>query len=272
MPPRYDRLAVYEASVQSVDTDEAFLTGIYRRRRGRAPLRLREDFCGTAAFAAHWAKSRKDREAWGVDLDREVLAWARRFRIPGMGGAAERLHLTREDVRTARIPKVDLTIALNFSYSVFKTRRELGAYLKAARRGLAPGGLFVLNVFGGTEAIAPLTERNRKPGFVQPDGKKVPPYTYVWEHASYNPIDHHILCHIHFTWKDGYAMRRAFTYDWRLWTIPELRELCDEAGFASTDVYVEGWDDEANDTTDVYRKRARFENMAGWLAYVMAWA
>ena len=53
------------------------------------------------------------------------------------------------------------------------------------------------------------------------------------------------------------------------WTLPELQELLLEAGFARTDVYVEGWDEEADDTDGVFRRRARFENMSGWVAYVV---
>lgn len=29
------------------------------------------------------------------------------------------------------------------------------------------------------------------------------------------------------------VLRRAFRYDWRLWTIPELAEMLEEAGFDS---------------------------------------
>jgi SAM-dependent methyltransferase len=270
--PRYDRHALYEASVQSVDSDVAFFAGVYRRKRGRPARMLREDFCGTAALSAAWLRLHRDNRAVGVDLDPEVLAWAREHRLPKMGDAASRLSLVRADVRSNRVPKADLTLALNFSYCVFKERRDLLGYVRAAREGLKPGGLLVLNVFGGTEAMETLSERSRKKGFVQDDGTRVPSFTYVWEHERFNPIDHHLLCHIHYEFPDGSAMRNAFTYDWRLWTLPELRELCAEAGFASTDVYLEGWDDEANASSHVYRKRTHFENQAGWLAYVMAWA
>ena len=174
-------------------------------------------------------------------------------------------------MRGAPVAKADLTLALNFSYCVFKEREQLLGYVRAARSGLKPGGLLVLNAFGGTEAMETLSERSRKKGFVQADGTRVPSFTYVWEHERFNPIDHHLLCRIHYEFPDGTAMRNAFTYDWRLWTLPELRELCTEAGFAEAEVYLEGWDDEAGASSHVYRKRTRFENQAGWLAYVMAW-
>ena len=68
---------------------------------------------------------------------------------------------------------------------------------------------------------------------------------------------------------DGSKLRRAFVYDWRLWTLPELQELMLEAGFKSTEVYTEGWDVGADDTDGIFRRRRYFENQEGWVAYVV---
>ena len=70
--------------------------------------------------------------------------------------------------------------------------------------------------------------------------------------------------------RDGTKMRNAFTYDWRLWTLPELRELLLDAGFATVDVYTEGWDDDEDDTDGIFRKRKWFDNQSAWVAYVVA--
>ena len=70
--------------------------------------------------------------------------------------------------------------------------------------------------------------------------------TYLWEQETYNPINHETLCHISFDFSDGSSMTRAFTYDWRLWSIPELREILEEAGFSRTAVYWEEVDDEGD--------------------------
>ena len=50
-------------------------------------------------------------------------------------------------------PKADLTCAMNFSYCVFKTRRELLEYFRAARASLVDDGLFVMDLHGGSEAM-----------------------------------------------------------------------------------------------------------------------
>ena len=166
-------------------------------------------------------------------------------------------------------PEVDVVAAENFSYSVFKTRPQLLEYFRRVRRSLRSTGIFFLDAYGGTGAICADRERRRIAASEAFDGTRIPAFGYVWEQASFNPIDHHTVCHIHFKLPGGKTIKRAFTYDWRLWTLPELSELLLEAGFARADVYLEGWDDEADDTDGVFRVRKRFENQVGWVAYVV---
>ena len=184
---------------------------------------------------------------------------------PGPG----RLSFAEGDVLDPRHPKADVIAALNFSYNVFKSRGPLRDYFRAVRKAMAPGGIFFLDSFGGTGAMEEDEEDRKIPSSTAFDGTKVPKFTYVWEQAEFNPVNHGIRCHIHFKLGDGTRIRRAFTYDWRLWTLPELQELMLEAGFAETEVYVEGWDDEEDDTDGIFRRRKRFENMCGWVTYVV---
>jgi len=245
-PLARDPLALYEAAVQGVDYDLDFAEKVFRHLRGRPARSLRDDFCATAALATAFAMRNPDNTSYGVDLDPVALAWARQHRLSRLrGGVAERVHLVKGDVRTARVPRVDLTLAYNFSYWVMKTRRELLDYFRAARRGLKKDGVFIVSAFGGSDAIRPLVERRRITGKQAPDGWALPPFRYVWEQESFNPIDHAFRCAIHFEFDRGRPMRRAFTYDWRFWSLPEIRELMAEAGFAESRVYIEAWDDES---------------------------
>jgi cyclopropane fatty-acyl-phospholipid synthase-like methyltransferase len=225
------------------------------RRHGRAPRRLREDFSGTALLAAEWVRRGPARTAVAVDIDPAVHEWARRQRVPELGETSARLRLVTADVRASPGRGFDAVVAFNFSYSVFKTRAELGGYLRRARRALAPGGLLVLDAFGGWDAQKELVERRRIAGGV----------TYVWEQEAFDPITHHIRCAIHFELPDGRRLRRAFHYDWRLWTLPELTELFEEAGLEHVEVL---WD--VAPRGDVrYVPRRRASGQAGWLAYVV---
>jgi len=267
--PVPDRHVLYEASVQSVDADLEFMERAYRRHRGKPLRRLREDFCGTAALSCGWVRRRKENLAWGVDLHSPTLEWGREHRLSHLGREARRVQLMCADVRSVRNPKVDAVMAFNFSYSVFKDRSSLGQYFSAVRRSLRPGGLFFVDAFGGQETMGAVVERRKIKTSKDWDGKKVPAFTYVWDQARFNVVNNEILCHIHFNLRKGKKIRKAFTYDWRLWSLPELQELMREAGFASTEVYMDGWDEEAQDGDGIYRRRTRVENQAAWVAYVV---
>jgi hypothetical protein len=89
-------------------------------------------------------------------------------------------------------------------------------------------------------------------------------YTYVWDQASFDPINNHIVCHIHFRFSDGSALEKAFTYDWRIWSIPELRDILEEVGFKNV---VTWWDCD----DDIIRPKTAVENLISWVAYLAAW-
>jgi hypothetical protein len=120
--------------VQHAEHDLDALEHIYKLRNRRAPLLLREDFCGTAASACEFVQRGERRRAWGVDLHRATLEWARRHRLPPLGDAARRVTLICDDVRHVTRPRVDMVLGLNFSYWVFKTRAEVRGYFRAVRR------------------------------------------------------------------------------------------------------------------------------------------
>lgn len=249
-----DRYVLYQIAVQDPEPEIRFIQRVYKRARGRAALSFREDFCATAYLATAWVKGHRARTAIGVDIDEEPLAWGREHILaPEPEHVRKRVTLVKASVLDVVRPRVDVVGAFNFSYLIFKQRAELVAYFKKAYESLNDDGLFVCDLFGGTEAIVTLTEKRRcRTGFV-----------YEWEHERYNPITNEILCHIHFAFRDGSRLDRAFTYDWRLWTIPEVRECLREAGFRETQVW---WD--PVDAED-YRLTEQEDNQLGWLVYLV---
>jgi SAM-dependent methyltransferase len=256
---RADRHRLYERSVQSTPEEVQLIEQIFRERRGRRPRTLREDFCGTARLACDWVRAGPRQRAFGIDIDRAVLDWGTAHNVARLApGERRRIRLLNEDVLKAHAPRVDVLVAFNFSYWTFKQRSQMRAYFAAARRGLAPGGLFMLDIFGGPDAFEECRERTAFRGF-----------TYVWEQASYEPISGDYLCHIHFHFPDGSRIREAFTYHWRLWTLPELRDLLEEAGFARSTVYWEqtGSDGEGNGE---YAPAERADSDPAWIAYLVA--
>ena len=269
IPPKH---VLYEASVQGVDADLDFITGVYRRRRNKLPRLIREDFCGTALLACEWVRRNGNNRAWGVDLHQPTLDWGIEHHVSKLSESAQRrLTLINDNVLTVKTPRVDILMAQNYSYWVFKERRAMLDYFRRAHEALKPDGAFCLDLFGGTESMVEVAEETKIEGCRGADGTKVPDFTYVWDQAKFNPVTNEILCYIHFELPGKRQVRRAFTYDWRLWTVAELRDLLEEAGFASSDVYTEGWDEKEEEGDGVFRKRTKFENQEMWLAYIVAW-
>jgi SAM-dependent methyltransferase len=250
-----DKYVLYEKSVQDPDFEIKLFDKVYRRS-GKKALNLREDFCGTALLCARWVNGHSDRVATGVDLDPDVLAWGREHHINPLGEKAKRVQLLELDVLEPARGKHDVIAALNFSYWVFKTRDVLRQYFTSARKRLAKDGVFVIDAYGGWESQEPMLEPRRIPGG----------FTYVWDQDGFDPISHDILNHIHFEFSDKTKLDRAFSYDWRFWTLPELQEVMREAGFADVEVW---WDDTDNDDDPVYRPRRHVTNHPGWVAYIV---
>jgi SAM-dependent methyltransferase len=252
-----DKHVLYQLSVQAPETEVDFLNAWFKKLRGRKPLSLREDFCGTAILCAAWVKSAEERTATGLDIDAKVLSWGKEHNIAPLGEAAERVRLLRKDVRASLSERFDIICAFNFSYWIFKTRDAMRGYFERVRRGLARRGVFFLDAYGGWESHEPMQERRPiKGGF-----------TYVWDQNSFDAITHDVTNFIHFEFEDGTKLERAFRYDWRFWSLPELRELLLEAGFSKVHVY---WDTSSDPKRDAYRERTRADNQPGWLAYLLA--
>ncbi|MCG3137798.1 MAG: hypothetical protein HJJLKODD_01649 [Phycisphaerae bacterium] len=256
-----DKHVLYQLAVQTPDLEAEFLEYTFRRLRGRDARILREDFCGTSALCCEWVRRHPEHHSIGVDICAETLRWGETHNLSQLEPKQrERLLLHHENVLHIERPRVDILVALNFSYFVFQSRALMQRYFRIAHRSLQPDGLFVLDAFGGTDALRDdLTERRRCRGF-----------TYLWEHAYYNPINSEVLCHIHFEFPDGSRMRKAFSYHWRLWSLCELQELLSEAGFSQIEVYWEGTNPRTGQGNGQYSPTTEGEAIKSWVAYLIA--
>jgi hypothetical protein len=254
---------LYERAVQSPEAEVDFVLAQFRRLTGRPARLLREDFCGTAAVSCAWVRRHADHQALGLDLDPQVLTWAKRHNLAGLSASERgRCTLRQGDVLRVRPRPVDTAVALNFSYWILKDRAGLLRYFRRVRSGLATDGVFFLDAFGGSDAFLVCTEERT---IDDTEGT----FTYIWEQAHYNPIDGSLICHIHFDFPDGSRLERAYSYDWRLWTLPELREVLAQAGFSRVNCYWQGWgaDGEA-DGVFLPTQQARAD--AAWFCYLSA--
>jgi len=259
MAEQADIHELYEESVQNVEHEIEFLQKTFSEIRGRKATLFREDFCGTASLSCQWVRQGEEFQAIGVDIDPTVLDWGRRNRLTRLPTADQaRVQLLESDVMTANVPPADLLVAFNFSYFIFQTRDELRDYFRHSHAALKDDGIFFLDMFGGPEAQEETKEKTKHKGF-----------SYIWHQAKFHPVTNFIRCHIHFKFPDGSRIKKAFTYEWRLWSAPEIREVLREAGFRKATLYWEG-EDEDGEGNGEFTPDEKGEADLAWIAYIVA--
>ena len=258
---RADKYALYQESVQDPPEDARLLSRIFKKQYGHPPRVMREDFCAAAALSCAWVQADANHRAIGVDIDAEPLAWGREHNLAPLSGDQEaRVQLVKGDVLDDdSLEPADIICAFNFSYCCFDERAVLKRYFEKSLSRLRPEGLFFLDLYGGADAQRTMTETREHDGF-----------DYVWDQDVFDPINYRAVNYIHFEFPDGSRLHRAFRYEWRLWTIPELRDLLHEVGFGDVTVLWEGTDRKTNEGNGVYRPATSATDDPAWVSYVVA--
>ena len=119
--------------------------------------------------------------------------------------------------------------------------------MDAQRHKIHDGGVFVCDTYGGETAYTigrVVRDVPLRDGLL---------CKYQWEQRAADPLTGMVTDILHFRVFDDDEVIAdfpdAYTYEWRLWSVPELRDAMAEAGFASSDVYAElpdAMDDQGN--------------------------
>ncbi|XP_006347239.1 uncharacterized protein [Solanum tuberosum] len=300
------KFSLYQQSVQSPKGDISYLQKFFLMYvGGRVPLHFQEDFCGTALLSTEWLHSDARRTAIGLDLDVEALDWCMENNVNKVGAdVSSRIFLFHGNVlqpleaklvnvatqylmqneilgdseddspdyklmKDFQFPARDIVCAFNYSCCCLHTRQELVSYFKHALSALnKKGGIFVMDLYGGTSAEHELRMQ-----------RKFPNFTYVWEQAEFDIIKRKTRISLHFNLhKPQRKIRHAFSYSWRLWSLPEIKDCLEEAGFQS----VHFWIRHMPDSEDIrstyglaagrdikYEEVTSFQQQDSWNAYIV---
>lgn len=255
----FDKYWYYNKSVQSADVDVEFFQKTYRELKGKKPIVFREDFCGTFKLSCEWAKLDSEYQSIGVDLDPEPIAYGKEHYLPKLTEEqASRIRIQEGNVLDDGLPKADIIAACNFSYSIFKKRQVLKEYFKKNLEALNEDGIFIMDIFGGSQCYEPNEEETEHDGF-----------SYFWDQDSFDPVTNEAMFYIHFKPKGQKKVKQAFTYDWRLWSIPEIKDLLEEVGFKNVHVYWEGTDEDGEGDGNFERVTSG-EDCESWVAYIVS--
>ena len=256
----FDKYKYYIASVQSPECDVEFFDQVWQELRSNKKLiLLREDFCGTFIVCCQWVKSKNYRKAIGVDINKEPLDYGYKTHYPKLNDhQKKRVNTCHMNVLSNKTPSAQMIVANNFSYFLFKERKDILKYFSLACKKLEKEGLFVIDCFGGSQCCEPNEDEVEHEGF-----------SYFWDQNGFDPISNHAEFDIHFKRKREKKRLKVFSYDWRMWSIPELRELLLEAGFVKTHVYWEGTTKEG-EGDGIYTRSEKGESCESWTAYIVS--
>ena len=257
----FDKYYYYQASVQSPEAELDFISKTFNSLRGYEAESFREDFCGTFALCCEWVKSNNNRRAYGIDLDPEPLAYGKKEYFTKLSeDQKNRLSILEDNVMSNKLPLSQIACALNFSYFIFKKRTELKNYFQNAYSTLADDGILVLDCFGGSQCYEANEEETEH---------EDQDFSYFWDQDSFNPVNNHAQFYIHIKRKGEAKREKVFRYDWRMWSIAEIRDLLEEVGFKSTHVYWEGTDEDGEGDGE-YTRTEEGEECEAWVSYIVA--
>ncbi|MBT3585188.1 MAG: class I SAM-dependent methyltransferase [Halobacteriovoraceae bacterium] len=258
-----DKHYLYLTSVQDPLSDIERISEIYHQLFSKQALSLREDFSGTFALSCCWVQSDPKRQAIAIDNDPATLEYGKKNYLANMS-PEEQARLQVELTDAISITKaVDLVATFNFSYCLIHEREQLLEYFKHVYASLNKSGMLILDLFGGSDSeTLEIQEREID------HHEHISPFTFEFERKSFNPINRMANYGIHFKFRNGTELNDAFTYQFRMWSITEIRDLFREAGFQSSKVYWEASDHEGLGNGEFYATEEE-ENCINWNSYIV---
>uniref|UniRef100_A0A7N0TMD4 S-adenosyl-L-methionine-dependent methyltransferase superfamily protein n=1 Tax=Kalanchoe fedtschenkoi TaxID=63787 RepID=A0A7N0TMD4_KALFE len=171
--------------------------------------------------------------------------------------------------RNVQLPARDIICAFNYSCCCLHKHGELVTYFRHVIEALSKkGGIFVMDLYGGTSSECGLKLQ-----------RKFSNFTYVWEQEEFDIVHRKTRISLHFHLKKQQKkIRHAFSYSWRLWSLPEVKDCMEEAGFQSVHFWMRQMPDtEMSRTTEgfgvgrdlKYEEVSKFEQQDAWNAYIV---
>ncbi len=226
----FNRIADYYDLLHE-DVDYAaecrLLERVFARFLPRPPASVLDLGCGTGSHALLLAD--RGYRVTGIDASAGMLRIARAKARGRPNLAFVRADMRRFDLRR----RFDAAICMDGAFTHLLTDRDIVAHLRAVRRHLGPGGVYVF------EFAQPLREETEGPGWIHRGG----PTEIVWLYDLAFDRRRHLVTgeNTFFAFEAG-RLRRRFenTYSTRLLTVPVLRRLLARAGMCLRAVYSTG--------------------------------
>ena len=256
--PVFDKYFYYKNSVQSPEENIIFFKKTYKSIFKKTARIFREDFCGTFYIGYYWVKEHPKNRALVIDKDNQPIEYGKKHHLSKLTASEKsRLTILNNNVLDKKLPKAEIINVNNFSYFIFKQRTVLLKYFKNIKRSLFNKGLFIIDVVGGPDCED-----------ISEEEAKHKDFSYYWDQTRFDPINNEAQFYIHFKRKGEKKRKKVFSYDWRMWSIPELKDILLEAGFSKVYVYWEQ-SDKKGEGTGLFKKATKGDICDTWVAYLV---
>lgn len=238
----FNKHELYQKSVQNTKKEIGFFKKTYRMIFNKIPLAFREDFCGTGLLSCDWVKENVSNIAVGIDIDVETLEWGIKNNIENLPSGSDRIKLLNHNVLEEfdKNQKFDIICSLNYSHFLLRKRKELLKYFQNVRNNIKKG-IFILDFYGGSH--------------VYDDHKfsKAENETYRFEGSKINILNNTSKCSLNYKIKKNKYMP-LFEYNFRYYTILELKEALEECGFQTFKLLIKEINEDDDDQYSEYQE------------------
>jgi len=248
---------LYLASVQDPESDVKRISNIFSNHFNKLALTLREDFSGTFTISCSWVQSDKLRSAIAIDIDQKTLQYGKDNYLKNLSSDEQKRIKVLQSSAITKTEKVDITATFNFSYCLIHKRKVLLEYLKKVHQSLNNDGMLIMDIMGGSDSEIPEIQETEINGHPH-----ITPFTFEFERKDFNPISRISNYAIHFKYPDKNEINNAFKYEFRMWSITEIRDLLEEAGYSKSIIYFE------DDNGEYYQSEVE-ENTISWNAFIV---
>jgi SAM-dependent methyltransferase len=240
-PSKYE---LYQTSVQNVKKEVEFFKKQYRLIFNKIPTTFREDFCGTALLSCEWVKGNVLNSAVGIDLDQETLEWGIKNNVNNLNSGSERIKLIKQDVLEEydTKEKFDIICSLNYSHFLLPKRKQLLKYFSNVVKNLESKGVYIIDFYGGSHIFVDHKyQHNKTSNFYEFSGKQM------------NILNNQSKCSLNYKIKKN-KYKPFFSFDFRIYSIIELREAMEEVGFNQFKLFIKEINDDEEDDYAEYEE------------------
>lgn len=230
---------LYQKNVQNPKKEIEVFRKKYKNIFKKLPTKFREDFCGTGQLCCEWVKCNVSNTAVGIDYDLDTIDFGIENNVKNLSSGQERVKLIHQNVLSPydKNEKFHIICSMNYSHFILHKRLDLVQYFKNVKANLNSKGLFIFDFFGGAHVYDYHKHTNSND-------------CYRYSSEPINILNNVTLISLNFK-NEKNKFVPLFDYSFRMYSLIELKEALEDAGFNQFKIFIkEVSDEESNSFID----------------------